>query len=142
MDEDGLPIRQAITAYKNLLGLVYSRHVLLTENYINQPATFWTRALWNEIGGIQGAQKACFDYELWLKMGARSRPVVIRRYLARFRRHASSISENWYKQQFREELAIAARYGKWPHVWLHYLTMRKITLVYGLLNRRSKRAGG
>ncbi len=142
VDEDGQAIRQAITAYKNLLGWVYSRHLLLTENYINQPATFWTRTLWHEIGGIQGSQKACFDYELWLKMGARSRPVVSHRYLARFRRHASSISENWYAQQFREELAIAARYGRWPHVWLHYLTMRKITLVYGLLGRRAKREKG
>lgn len=142
IDEVGRPIRRPITWYKNLLGWVYSRNLLLTENYINQPATFWTRELWQEIGGIEGSQKACFDYELWLKMGARSRPVVIRRYLARFRRHATSISENWFEQQFREELAIAARYGRRPHVWLHYLAMRKITLVYGLLQRRSQRRAG
>jgi len=138
IDEHGSEIRRPITLYKNLLGFTYSRHILLVENYISQPATFWKRQLWEDIGGIQGNHKAAFDYELLMGMSSRSRAIPIHRYLARFRRHAGSISETHYKRQFQEELEIAARFGKRPHVWLHRLVMYKIIFIYGLLGRCRK----
>ncbi len=133
MDENGKEIRRPITWYKSILGYVYSRHLLLCVNYVNQPATFWTRELWEETGGLDTQHKAAFDYLLWLKMARRSRAAAIRRRLARFRRHPGSISENQFARQFDEELRIAGQYGNSLHVFLHTLNKWEIILIYRLL---------
>lgn len=139
MDADGREIRRPITWYKNLLGWDYSRHLLLCENYISQPAAFWRRELWQRVGGLSPAYKAAFDYDLWLRMAACSRAVPLRRCLARFRRHPGSISENRFELQFAEELAIAAASGNAVHRALHRFNCWKILFVYRLLAGRTKR---
>ncbi len=133
MDENSVEIRKPITWYKSILGYFYSRHLLLCENFVNQPATFWKRDLWEEVGGLDTVHKAAFDYLLWMKMAKASPASAIHRRLARFRRHPGSISENQFAKQFDEELAIARQYGNFLHVALHTLNKWKIILVYRLL---------
>lgn len=142
MDEAGREIRRPVTWYKNLIGWMYNRSILLCENYINQPATFWRRELWRDCGGLSTAYKAAFDYDLWIRMGAVSRPVHLRTGLARFRRHAGSISENFVERQFAEEARIAAAHGNALHRFLHEINRRKIVWVYGLLSRRGVTGNG
>jgi len=135
IDGNNREIRRPITWYKNLLGLVYSRHVLLCENYVNQPATFWKRELWDKVGGLDSRYKAAWDYELWLAMSRHSRAIAIPSYLAEFRRHQGSISENHFVRQFEEELQIAAANGKAVHRLIHAFNCWKITAVYRLLGK-------
>lgn len=137
IDADGNEIRRPVTLYKNVLGYFYSRHLLLCENYINQPATFWRRQIWEAMGGLDTLHKAAFDYLLWLKMAQVSRAIAIPHYLARFRRHGESISENQFQRQFSEELTISRAYGNRIHYFIHWLNMKKITHIYNLLAPRS-----
>ncbi len=129
-------IRWPISLYKHLLGAVYSRNVLLCENYISQPAVFWRLDLWHQLGGLNSAYLAAWDYELWLKMAAAARPEVLRRTLACFRRHPDSISENNFEQQFEEELQIARFYGRQVHVGVHRFNCWKIVTAYNILARK------
>ncbi|MCP4179179.1 MAG: glycosyltransferase [bacterium] len=86
IDANSNEIRKPITWYKNLIGYFYSKNILLCENFINQPATFWIMDLWKEVSGnLNREYKAAWDYELWLKMAQKSKAVHLREYLASFR---------------------------------------------------------
>lgn len=137
IDGEGKEIRRPVTLYKSLLGRRYSHNLLLCENYINQPATFWRRRIWDAVGGLDTVHKAAFDYLLWLKMAQRSRAIAIPHYLAKFRRHETSISENQFRKQFSEELMISRAYGNRLHYAIHWLNMKKIICIYNLLAHRS-----
>jgi glycosyltransferase involved in cell wall biosynthesis len=133
IDENDREIRKPITLYKNILGFIYSRNVLLCENFINQPATFWKMDLWRKINGLDNKYKAAYDYGLWLKMADVSPPIHIRAELAKFRRHSESISENYFVRQFQEELNISKNYGKLWHYFIHLFNYYKIIAVYKFL---------
>ena len=139
VDENNVEMRRPITLYKNLLGYFFSRNVLLCENFINQPATFWRMHLWRKCGELTQEYTAAWDYELWLKMAYRSRPLHLRQYLARFRRHTESISEKYFLKQFAEELDIIKQHGNRIHRAIHTMNYYKIVAVYELLNRRARR---
>ena len=134
IDAKDLEIRKPITLYKELIGFFYSRNVLLCENFINQPATFWRMDLWRKIGGLKSVYKAAWDYELWLKMSAESPAHHLHCDLASFRRHGGSISENFYEKQFSEELQIASEYGNCFHRVIHKFNQWKIVTAYKLLS--------
>ena len=118
-----------------MLGWIYSRNILLCENYVNQPATFFKKELWEAIGDMNPAYKAAWDYEQWLKMAGRSRAISIHRTLSNFRRHDQSISENHFEKQFDEELKIAREHGNFIHYLIHTFNKYKIIFVYKLLSK-------
>ncbi len=135
VDAQGREVRKPITWYKNLLGFFYSRNVLLCENFVNQPSTFWRMSLWRAIGGgLDSQYKAAWDYELWLKMGEKAPALAVHEYLAEFRRHPGSISENFFERQFAEELAIARAHGNAIHGLIHRFNTWKIVTAYKLLS--------
>ena len=134
IDFEGNRIQRLVTIYKNLIGYFYSRHILLCENFINQPATFWRKDLWLKCNNLSTKYKAAWDYELWLKMSLFSKPIVVRKYLSRFRRHDESISENQFETQFKEELEIGKMYGKPIHNIIHEFNRIKIVTIYKLMN--------
>ena len=134
IDANDNEMRKAVTLYKNMLGFFHSWNVLLCENYINQPATFWRMDLWREMGGLNSSYKAAWDYELWLKMSSIAKPEPLHELLASFRRHPGSISESFTERQFREELAIARERGGRLHYAIHAFNFWKITAAYKLLN--------
>ncbi|MCK5804394.1 MAG: glycosyltransferase [Lentisphaeria bacterium] len=135
IDNNGREIRKPITWYKNLLGFVYCRHMLLCENFINQPATFWRLDLWREIAGLNPRYHAAWDYDLWLQMADVSAPRHIRRTLSSFRRHPDSISETSFELQFQEQATIAATRGNRLHQLLHRLLVRKTLMVYRMCSK-------
>lgn len=139
VDGEDKEIRKPITLYKELIGYFYSYNVLLCENFINQPATFWRLDLWRKIGGLQSIYKAAWDYELWLKMAQVAPARHLHKDLAYFRRHESSISETSFVRQFEEELSIARDHGSALHSLIHKFNQWKITTVYKMLSRNSQK---
>ena len=139
VDENNIEMRRPITWYKNLLGYIFSRNVLLCENFINQPATFWRMGFWRTCGPLTQEYKAAWDYELWLTMAFRSRPIHLRQYLARFRRHDESISERYFLNQFAEELQIVKEHGNRIHRTIHTINYYKIVAAYEFLNRKARK---
>ncbi len=133
VDENNVEIRKPITLYKNLIGFFYSRNVLLCENFINQPSTFWRMEVWRKAIDLDPRFKAAWDYELWMKMSLIAPARAVHKYLARFRRHSGSISENHFIRQFDEELEIARKYGNKLHYWVHKFNVWKIVTVYKIL---------
>jgi glycosyltransferase involved in cell wall biosynthesis len=134
IDSDNREIRKFISLYKNLIGYFYSWNVLLCENFISQPSTFWRLELWREVGTLDPKYKAAWDYELWLNMAEISRPLALRKKLSLFRRHEDSISENNFSRQFDEELSIARKHCGFIHSIIHAFNRWKIVSVYKLLS--------
>lgn len=134
IDENGKEVRRAITWYKNILGFFYSRNVLLCENYINQPATFWKMSIWRSCKKLNTKYRAAWDYELWLRMSSMSPAIHVRKYLAKFRRHDGSISQQHFITQFDEELQIANDYGNIFHKIVHKINQMKVIYIYNLIN--------
>ncbi len=133
IDENSVPKRGLVTAYKNLIGCIYCKNILLCENFINEPATFWHMDLWHELGGWNSKYYRADDYHMWVKMAQVSKAISLRAYLAKFRRHSASISENDYQGQIREELNICKECGNRIHYLIHSFLCRQRIRVYAKL---------
>ena len=134
IDESRFEIRKLITWYKNLMGWIYSKPILLCENYINQPATFWHMDLWQEVNGLSTEYKITADYHLWLKFAQKSNALPLHQKLAHFRRCGESISDTQFEAQFKEELSAARSFsGKLTRA-IHRFNCWKITTIYNLLS--------
>jgi len=135
VDSTGQEIRKAITWYKKVLGRRYWRPVLLCENFISQPATFWRMQLWRRVGGLSMKYRISADYQLWLSFADVAEPLRLDQTLAHFRRHEGSISETSFDRQFREELDAAAPYSNSLVRAIHWVSAWKTRLIYRVMTK-------
>lgn len=139
VDEGGKEIRRGITKYKNIIGSTYSYQMLLCENYISQPSTFWKMDLWRLVAGLDERFSIAADYYLWLKFAQISRPVVHREKLANFRRCGESISDRQFVKQFQEELSAAKPFCSSLTYAIHKFNFWKIIIAYKIINRSKQK---
>lgn len=135
IDESGKEIRKWITSYKNLMCRRYTYNKILAENFISQPATFWKRKVYEEIGPFNEELKLVMDYEYWLRIGEKYDAGYIPEYLAGFRWYTQTKSGSLFHQQFKDELNVAKKYAgkrRWP-ILLHRFNYYKIVGVYSVL---------
>ncbi|MEW6077778.1 MAG: glycosyltransferase family 2 protein [Thermodesulfobacteriota bacterium] len=77
-----------------------------------QPASFWSRSAFQELGGFDETLHCCFDREFFLRMGlAGIKPMFISQVLARFREHNASKSMTREISFHRESLAILDKHA-------------------------------
>ncbi len=112
IDGDGREIRKPVTAYKNLLLRHWSYPLYLTQNSVSDPATFVRRAALEEAGPLDPRYRISHDYDLWLRVGRRHRPVVLRRTLSNFRMVEGTLSMAGFERQFTEHADCARRWGE------------------------------
>lgn len=139
IDENGKEMQHWITSYKNFFLRNYSYFLLLTENFICQPAVFLRRELLGTFGYFSTDEHYVMDYEYWLRIGREETPIILDRYLASFRRFAGTKSNSGFYQQFRDDLRVAISYSKRsanyfaiPIKYLHFL---KTVSIYRFLYR-------
>ena len=132
IDDAGRPIRQAIVRYKQRRLDRYTYRALLRQNIIPQPAVFWRRPFGERIGPLDESLHWTMDYDLWLRMGRASPPLVVDRLLARFRHHAASKSGDFNRRQFDEGYEVARRHadGDQASLIAHRLNVEKIVWAY------------
>lgn len=140
IDENGREIRQNITRYKNYILSRYSQRRQLRENLISQPAVFWRREFGRQVGELDESLHYTMDYDLWLRMGAICRPVVMDQLLAHFRLHAGSKSGKRDRAQFDEQYRVACRHAagdRWS-LRIHRLNVEKIVFCYRVMKLLGK----
>jgi len=139
IDPQGREIRPLITFYKNIWLLLNSYNLLLIIDYISQPATFWRRDVVMQIGLFDENLHTTMDYDYSLRVGKLYKLWVINDYLASFRIHAASKSEQ-VREHFDEDLLTAKRYTRSNcQIGLHHLHNRLIISSYLLMQKRSIR---
>lgn len=138
INEKNQEIRKLITAYKNFWMRKYSYNKLLSINFINQPATFWRREIIKEFGLFNEKEHLVMDYEYWLRIGQKYPAGFINEYLAGFRIHIQSKSNQNFVKQFHDELRVAKNYSnrQWP-IFLHTLNFASILIGYKILQKFS-----
>ncbi len=108
---DGDPIRPRITRYKDWLLRRWSFPLFLTQNFVSSPATFVRREAFALVGGFEERFRYSMDYDVWLKLGRRSPPIVIDEPLACFRMAEGSLSMSGFERQFAEHALNAREQG-------------------------------
>lgn len=130
INSKGLEIRKAITLYKNLMGFFYSKHILILENYISEPAIFWRMDLFREIDGWYSIYSRADDYHMWIKMAQLGSALHIRKYLSSFRSHPASFTSNYFEFQIEDELQIASNYCNRFQLFIHKVLCMARKIIY------------
>jgi glycosyltransferase involved in cell wall biosynthesis len=129
---NGRIIREGVTRYKDRALRRYAYRSLLRENYVSQPAVFWRREFGHGLGPLDESLHYTMDYDLWLRMGRASAPLVLDRVLAQFRLHATSKTGRVNREQFDEQYRVACRYFAGDRVsrLVHRFNVEKIVWAY------------
>jgi len=93
-------------------------------NPISQPATFWTRRMWEACGPLRENLYFAMDYDLWLRMSQRARFERLEAHVAKYRIHpeAKCFADNYGSRI--ELIEVSRRYwpSRWnPRYWILYL---------------------
>ena len=110
IDDSDRLIRRHISNYKNHLLEAFSVKNLLRVNMISQPAVFWRRSFGQSVGILDEKLHYTMDYDLWLRMAMRCKPMILDQELASFRVHLDSKSRGGCREQFNEGYHVACRY--------------------------------
>lgn len=136
IDEDDQEIRRPITRYKIAESKRYSYKRLLSKDFISQPAVFFTRDIYREIGPLDVNCKYSMDYDYWLRIGKRYTPHYVNKFLAHFRWHSESKNSANYKKAAYETYLTAKRHAtlkdKYP-LFRHYIHYKTLSIVYQFL---------
>src|SRR4051812_34424490 len=145
IDADGNEIRRGITRYKDALLRRWSFPLFLTQNFVSSPATFVRRHALHELGGFEERWRYSMDYDVWLKLGRRSAPIVIDEPLACFRMAEGSLSMTGFERQFAEHAQNAREHGAGHPIAVaaNVAVSRGIVAIYhGMRRVRSQRTVG
>ena len=119
IDEDSKSIRRFITIYKNLHLRMHKFKSLLVVDYISQPATFWKKGVISEVGYLDESLDYVMDYEYWLRIYQKYKPIFINQYLAGFRiHHSSKTTESSQTRKYIEEEANIIARHPYSKFWL------------------------
>jgi len=82
---------------------------------ISQPATFWTRNMWENYGPLREKLYYAMDYDLWLRMSQKCHFHRVNAYNAKYRVHpeAKCFADNYSPRV--ELIEVSRRY--WPPKW-------------------------
>jgi glycosyltransferase involved in cell wall biosynthesis len=108
---EGKQIRRGVSLYKDALLRRWSFPLFLTQNFVSAPATFVRRNAFELVGVFEERFRYSMDYDVWLKLGRRSAPIVIDAPLACFRMAEGSLSMTGFKRQFMEHAQNARDHG-------------------------------
>jgi glycosyltransferase involved in cell wall biosynthesis len=131
VDAQGEEIRRPVTAYKRFLLRRYSFPLLLTQNFVMSPATFVRRDALGEVP-LDEAYRYSADYDLWLRLAEREKPVVLDEVLSAFRMAEGSLSMSGFEEQFAEHAQNARAHanGHRLPIAVNAVLSRAIPLVY------------
>ena len=138
VDEDGKTIKQVAAVPFDLEKQLNER------NAVAQPGSFFTRAAFEAVGGIDPSYRYAMDYELWLKLGSRFQVRHVDRILASYRLHPASKTVGEYSGFVPETRRASRRHGGrfFSTIYLDwYLPRRRPWLFRFLRAYRFLRAG-
>jgi len=85
-----------------LYGETYNYERLKQNNIVPQPAVYWKRDLYNELGGMCEDQDLTSDYEYWLRIGKKYEPIWTDRVLANYTVHEGQITQKITGEQLAQ----------------------------------------
>jgi len=115
----------------------YSYHALASGRaFVPHPATFVRRSLFGQVGDFDEKLRYAMDIDLWLRLAARTPPVVLPRVLAVFRDHPGSVSSANKLLARQEEWRVRRRYAAQAPLAFALYCLRYLKRTHAL--RRTK----
>ena len=144
VDGEGREIRRFVKAYKRFLLRRYSRRLLITQNFIQCPATFIRADGLRRIGPLDERFGYSMDYDLWLRLAKLGDPVVVDEELAWFTMTEGTLSMSGFETQFREHAQNAREHGDGHPVAVaaNAVVSRAIVLAYRAMRAARRRSTG
>jgi glycosyltransferase involved in cell wall biosynthesis len=106
----GQEIAKLITWYKNFLLSINHKSLILILNYFIQPSVFITKEAYIKCGPFTGTPDFVTEYDLWLKLGKISMPIVINKNISKFRIEKNTKTKMMYKKLLIEDERIVKKY--------------------------------
>ncbi|UCE99392.1 MAG: glycosyltransferase [Planctomycetota bacterium] len=117
VDSGSVPLSVQVPRRQSLSGLLFWGAEFA------QPATFWSRQAYEEVGGLDTSLRFAFDFDLFLRFRQRAKINVISEYLSAFRFHEASKTMSWPLKVKKDEIhRIIKRYR---NVSSAYLELRE-----------------
>jgi GT2 family glycosyltransferase len=139
---DGQEIRAGVTRYKDFFLRRYSYRLHLVQNFVSCPSTFVRREAFDRVGLLDERFKYSMDYDLWLRLGRISAPLVLDEPLASFRMAEGSLSMTGFERQFAEHTQNAREHGNGHHVAVAANALASRAIVATYRGMRRLRANG
>lgn len=137
INESGKPTHGGalVRGYKRFLMALYSQTTLmLADNMLPQPSTFWSRRAYKKVGNFDDKLEYVMDYDYWLRLAHYYRPHDLRVALSAFRAQPDSKSETSRDKMIKEGNQVLMRHGAKPwHLILHRAHSNIVRLIYNLL---------
>jgi hypothetical protein len=99
----------------NLGGHVTFNQLMFWGCGFHQPASFWRRSVFFEVGGFDRALTYCFDYDLFFGLSKRRPSGNIKTFIAAFRMHSESKTTNLYELKMKENKLLYWKYDRWHY---------------------------
>jgi glycosyltransferase involved in cell wall biosynthesis len=103
-------VSEAGTFLRDIRVRRYSLRRLVRGNILLHPSTFIKRDLFNAVGGFDLSLSYCMDYDLFLKLGSLTPPLIVDKQLSCFRAHAASRSVANSELAYAEEFRVRMNY--------------------------------
>lgn len=85
---------------------------LVRNNFVPQPAVFWTREAYEAVGPMDEAQDLTSDYEYWMRLWKYKQPQWLNRFMATYHLHPEQITQKRQAEQIRQARESAKKYDK------------------------------
>lgn len=95
----------------NIWGKEWDYERLKKENFVPQPAVFWTRKARAEAGEFDETNDLVSDYEYWLRLGSMFTPKFTDRIMAEYTLHKDQITQKISDEQLRQAENVRLKYG-------------------------------
>ncbi len=111
-------------------------NTLLTENPISAPGVIWSKKFYKKIGKFKKNLKFNSDYDMWLRMYYKDKPIVLGIFSTYYNRHSSSLSSKFFIKQFIEQFEVSNNYKEKDFIKkvIHIFKILGIIIVYKLFN--------
>jgi glycosyltransferase involved in cell wall biosynthesis len=112
IDEFDNEINFAIKFYKNFKLKRYDFKNLITENFIPSMSVFWKKKIHIGIGYWDTKIINCNDYDMWLRIAEKYKPLIINKNLSFFRIHKNNSSQKNFGKNLCDAYIISKKYFK------------------------------
>jgi glycosyltransferase involved in cell wall biosynthesis len=93
-------------------------------DYIVQPSSFWTRALWELTGALDGSMHFAFDWDWFLRASSHVAFEFVDDLFSAYRFHADHKTSSGKEERWKELIEVIRRYST-SEILEHYLYMYK-----------------
>lgn len=108
--DSGNEILKIATFYKNILLKFNNYKLLLITNYLMQPSVFLTGKTIIKYGLFGGTRDFIMEYSMWLKIGKNTMPIVVDKYLSKFRIESNTKTKRFFTEILKKDEQIVGVY--------------------------------